>query len=238
MGTATNNAIANLIADITNLQNIDIPGYGPLLSNSIQIPTATIVGQISSVTSRIISTDIQGPTPNSNYSAHDTTNLNRRTLRDLLWRNEYISLLIFNQIKDEFATFKAIAALIDEYRSITGEILSNATAVMSYIDQTILTATDPTQMQTAYNALSALNTALNNQISSGIFFIPAFLRSEAKQYQRQNLIAQYNAIQLVRRRLFTDTQGKDFFFNFPGQATTALNNAQPNGFVYDNYIRS
>jgi hypothetical protein len=236
--TVTNDAIAGLISDITNLQNTDIPGYGPILSSNIQIPGATVVGQNTTVTSRIISTDILGPTPNSNYSGHDTTNLNRRTLRDLLWRNEYIDLLIFNQIKDDFATFKAIASLIDIYRFITGDVLSNATAVMSYIDQLILTATDPGQMQTAYDALLALNSVLNRQVSSGIFFIPAFLRSEAKQYQRQNLIAQYNAIQLVRRKLFTDTQGKDFFYNFPGQAATALNNAQPNGFVYDNYIRS
>ena len=236
--TVTNDAVAGLISDITNLQNTDVPGYGPLLSNNIQIPSAAVVGQNTTVTSYTVSVDIQGPTPNSNFSAHDSTNLNRRTLRNLLWRNDYIGLLIFNQIKDEFATFKAIASLIDQYRVITGELLSNATAVMSYIDQTILTATDPGQMQTAYDALLALNSVLNRQVSSGIFFIPAFLRTEAKQYERQNLIAQYNAIQLVRRKLFTDTQGKDFFYNFPGQAASALNNAQPNGFVYDNYIRS
>jgi hypothetical protein len=236
--TATNNAIANLITDIGILQNTNIPGYGPILSSNIQIPTAAVVGQNTTVTSRNISNDIQGSTPDSNYSAHDTTNLNRRTLRDLLWRNEYIDLLIFNQIKDQFATYKAIADLIDTYRFITGEMLANATAVLSYIDQAILAASTPTEMQSAYNALLTLNTVLNRQISDGIFFIPAFLRSEAKQYQRQNLIAQYNAIQLVRRKLFTDTQGKDFFFNFPSEAASQLNNAQPNGFVYDNYIRS
>lgn len=233
----TNNSIAALRTDITNLQSINIPGYGSILGN-VAVPNITVVGQGTSVTSYTVSVDIQGPTPDSNFSGHDTTNLNRRTLRRLLWRDDYVNLLIFNQIKDQYATFKAVASLIDTYRFITGDLLTSATDVMNYIDQLITTATSPSEMQTAYDALLALNSVLDNQITSGIFFIPAFLRTEARQYERQNLIAQYNAIQLVRRRLFTDTQGKDFFFNFPAESATELNNAQPNGFVYDNYIRS
>ena len=120
--------------------------------------------------------------------------------------------------------------------------MTNLENVLQLIDDTVRAASDTAAIQEMLSTVILLDNFLNNLQSTGtgigIIYLPFVIIQATDDLVSNELKKQYNSIQYVRRKVFENTSGKDFFIKWANSSREVLlqNVRNSNTLTFDNYI--
>ena len=123
------------------------------------------------------------------------------------WRfmddNWYLKACILNEVDGHIEGFKQAADAADTAIPYIAGVIDEMWTNMSYLDTALMRADSAEEFQALYEYLLGLQNLCEELNSSGLYSLGLELKNEIDAYLRKKLKGQYNAIQYLRKRVYT-----------------------------------
>jgi len=197
---------------------------GALASNPITLGAAVLVGGL------LLTDKLMGEVPADEYD------LPPWRFIDDGW---YLKACILNEIDDTVEGFKEAADAADTAIPYIADVIANLYDEMDKVDDALLRADSVEEFSQVYEYILSVKTMVEELNNTGLYALGAELKSEIDIYVRKKLRGQYNAIQYLRKRVYSSgnlfKKKRKYGLVWPRGPQEILNQYVP-GCKFDNYI--
>jgi len=224
---------ASLISSgVTLLPSVSVAAAGPsfgaiiggLATNPITLGAAVLVGGL------LLADKLLGEVPSDRYD------LPPWRFIDDGW---YLKACILNEIDDHVEGFKEAADAADTAIPYIAGVIDDLYDGMGEVDTAILRADDVEEFRSIYEYMLTVKTMVDELNDTGLYSLGAELKSEIDIYVRKKLKDQYNAIQYLRKRVYSSgnfwKKKRKYGLVWPKGPQNILNQYVP-GCKFDNYV--
>ena len=217
---------------VTILPTIVVSAAGPTLGATLgALATNPITIGVAALAGALILTDaLMGEVPADEYD------LPPWRFIDDQW---YLQACILNEIDDHVEGFKQAADAADTAIPYIADIITQLYDGMDGVDKALLDATSAEEFEQIYEYMLSVQTMVDELNNTGLYSLGTQLKSEIDIYLSKKLKGQYNAIQYLRKRVYTSgnfwKKKRKYGLVWPRGPQNILNEYVP-GCTFDNYI--
>ena len=197
---------------------------GALATNPITIGVAAVVGAV------LLVDNLMGEVPEGEYD------LPPWRFTDDQW---YLTACITNEVDDTIEGFKLAADAADTAIPYVAEMVNVLYDGMDQIDEAMMKAESAEEFQQIFEYIIAIGDLIDELNSSGLYALGSQLKAEIDIYLSKKLKGQYNAIQYLRKRVYTTgnfwKKKRKYGLVWPKGPQSILNQYVP-GCRFDNYV--
>ena len=224
---------ASLIASgVTLLPTVTISAAGPTFGATIgALATNPITIGVAALAGALILTDaLMGEVPADKYD------LPPWRFIDDQW---YLQACILNEVDDHVEGFKQAADAADTAIPYIADAINQFYDGMDDIDKALLNSTSVEEFTSIYEYILSLQSMVEDLNNSGLYSLGTELKAEIDIYLRKKLRGQYNAIQYLRKRVYSSgnfwKKKRKYGLVWPKGPQDILNQYLP-GCSFDNYV--
>ena len=224
---------ASLIASgVTLLPTVTISAAGPTFGATIgALATNPITIGVAALAGALILTDaLMGEVPADKYD------LPPWRFIDDQW---YLQACILNEVDDHVEGFKQAADAADTAIPYIADAINQFYDGMDDIDKALLKSTSVEEFTSIYEYILSLQSMVEDLNNSGLYSLGTELKAEIDIYLRKKLRGQYNAIQYLRKRVYSSgnfwKKKRKYGLVWPKGPQDILNQYLP-GCSFDNYV--